>query len=367
MSKEKLSHQDIISVIAVLIRRIEAIEDESCGCFPLYRFADRQWKLSAGGSWMGGFWAGTLHLKAFKTQRRVDRDNAVTMSQKLESKLNSDTLLRSLIFHYGAGLSERLFGDPMAKRLSDLAGQAIAESERAELGFIPLGPAMGGGASGAQTISIDPLASTLSLLSAAGYGELAERQVYKAVIACYEENGRWYSEARYQSGQLIHHGVAGDWARGQAWAMLALVRAVHLFGDDYWEFAWQTIEHWCAQYSYHIPVNRLSQPEGARDPCASLIACIAMLGMARLMPDMSWLVSHAQRQLATVVRSAYLDEGRFALSESESGALFKEGKFIGHCYRTSEKEESCIESPCGLFYLLAALIAADRQIDPLWL
>ncbi|EBL8291829.1 glucuronyl hydrolase [Salmonella enterica] len=363
MSKEKLSHQDIISVIAALIRRIEAIEDESCGRFPLYRFADQPWKLSAGGSWMGGFWAGALCLKAFRTRRRVDRDRATEMSRKLESKLDSDTLQRSLIFHYGAGLSYLLSGDLTAKRLCSLAGQAIAKSEWTELGFIPLGPAMGGGTSGAQTFSIDPLASTLLLLSAAGYGELAGRQMSRAVIACYEQNGRWYSEASYQSGQLIHHGVAGDWARGQAWAMLALMRAVHLFGDDYRYFARQTVEHWRAQYSYHIPVNRLSQPEGAHDPCASLIACIAMLGLARLMPDTAWLESHALQQLAAVVRGGYPCEGQFA-----SGGLFEDGKFIGHCYRTSEeKEESCVESPCGIFYLYAALMAADKQIDPLWL
>ncbi|EBX6375486.1 TPA: glucuronyl hydrolase [Salmonella enterica] len=365
MSKEKLSHKDIISAIAALIRRIDAIEDESCGHFPLYRFPDRQWKLSAGGSWMGGFWAGVLYLKAFKTRSRVDWDNAVKMSKRLESKLNSDTLQRSFIFHYGAGLSNRLFGEPMTKQMCYLAGLAIAKSEQAELGFIPLGSAMGGGTLGSQIFSIDPLASTLSLLSVAGYRELAGRQMSKAVSACYEQTGRWYSEASYQSGQFIHHGVPGDWARGQAWAMLALMRAVHLFGDDYWSFAWQTVEHWCAQYSYHIPINRLSQPEGERDPCASLIACIAMLGLARLMPDTAWLESHALQQLATVVRSGYLDEGQFALFGS--GALFKEGQFIGHCYRTSEKEESCVESPCGIFYLFAALMAADRQIEPLWL
>ncbi|WP_272669679.1 hypothetical protein [Providencia sp. PROV178] len=365
MSKEKLSHQDIISVIDALFHRIEVIELESCGRFPLYRFADQTWKLSTGGSWMGGFWAGALHLKAFKTRSRVDRDHAIKMSKKLESKLNSDTLQRSFIFHYGAGLSNWLSGDPMAKQMCYLAGHAIAKSEQAELGFIPLGSAMGGGTSGSQIFNIDPLASTLSLLSVAGYHELAGRQMSKAVSACYEQTGCWYSEASYQSGQFIHHGVPGDWARGQAWAMLALMRAVHLFGDGYWSFAWQTVERWCAEYSYHIPINRLSQPEGVRDPCASLIACIAMLGLARLMPDAAWLESHALQQLATVVRSGYLDEGQFALFGS--GALFKEGKFIGHCYQTSEKEESCVESPCGIFYLLAALMAADRQIEPLWL
>lgn len=351
MSKEKLSHQDIISAIDALLRRIEIIEVESCGRFPLYRFADRTWKLSTGGSWMGGFWTGALCLKAFKTQRRIDRDSAIKMSQGLKGKLDSDTLQRSLIFHYGVGLGERLFGDPAAKRLYYLAGQAVAKSERAELGFIPLGSTMGGGESGAQTFSIDPLASTLSLLSAAGCRELAERQMSKAVIACYEQNGRWYADANYQSGQFIHHDTAGDWARGQAWAMLALMQAVFLFGDDYLVAARRSVEHWCMQYNDHIPINRLSQPEGECDPCASLMACIAMTGLARLIPDMAWLESHALRQLAVVVRSHY----------------FNEGQFIGHCYRTSEKEENCVESPCGIFYLLAALMMADKQLDPFWL
>lgn len=346
----ELSHPQIIIAINALLHRADTIKNASGERFPLYRLADKPWVYSRGGSWMGGFWAGIWWLKAARTLSVIDRDVALATGLRLKDKLHSTTLHRSLIFNYGAGLGFRLLGDLAAQTLYQQAGNAIAESNQTALGFIPLGPDMGGGVAGKQTFSIDPLGSTLSLLHDNGYRSLARQQIAMGISACYAQNGQWRAAACYQpSGQFTFQHPAGDWARGQAWALLALMQAVHLFGEDYIAIAQQSVEYWLMQYHGALPPNRLSQPEEGDDPSASVIASIAMMGLARVMPQAEWLEQHALQQIMAVVDSDYFDEG----------------VFLGHCYRISGEEEACVESPCGLFFLLAALMVADKQIDPL--
>ncbi|SCZ23432.1 MULTISPECIES: hypothetical protein [unclassified Pseudomonas] len=43
---------------------------------------------------------------------------------------------------------------------------------------------------------------------------------------------------------------------------------------------------------------------------------------------------------------------------------FRDGCFLGHCYRTSSAGEQKVETVCGSFFLLTALLAWTGELDP---
>ena len=100
-----------------------------------------------------------------------------------------------------------------------------------------------------------------------------------------------------------------------------------------------------------VPVNRLDHPKGLSDPCAKAMAALALQGQAMEAVEADLLRQQAGQLLAAIVRSAD----------------FEDGHFIGHCYRTSATMEQKVESACGSFFLLAALLAWTGEIDPRWI
>ncbi|EPL16345.1 unsaturated glucuronyl hydrolase, partial [Pseudomonas sp. CF161] len=114
-----LQTAEVQRAIDQLLVRLELI-DAVCGeGFPLYcRGLDQPWKVSAGGSWLGGFWAGLWWLRAYCRAADKDRQQAEQISQRLADKLDSDTHHRSLIFWYGAGLGARLLDSAPAAELA---------------------------------------------------------------------------------------------------------------------------------------------------------------------------------------------------------------------------------------------------------
>jgi len=157
---------EVQGAIDQLLARLALIH-AACGeAFPLYcRGLEQPWKVSAGGSWLGGFWAGLWWLRAFCSGADHDRQQAEQISQRLADKLDSDSHHRSLIFWYGAGLGARLLGSEPGTELARQARQRLALAFDPLLGAIPLGRDMGGGEQGDQCLSIDPLAATLRLLA----------------------------------------------------------------------------------------------------------------------------------------------------------------------------------------------------------
>ena len=127
------------------------------------------------------------------------------------------------------------------------------------------------------------------------------------------------------------------------------MKAAHLFGEKYFNIAHDSVEFWKNQYGCSIPANRQGVSAAEKDPCASAIACLAMMGLAQVVPNMEWVKEHALHQLLAIIESPY----------------FSNGIFVGHCYHVPHNGEVCVESPCGIFFLLAALMVVDAQIDPL--
>lgn len=335
--------------IEAILARLEQIEAVCGEDFPLYN--DGAWKVSAGGSWLGGFWAGLWWLRAVHYGRQADRQQALRIAKRLRDKLDSDTHHRALIFWYGAGLGAQLLADPEAAALAGEAAQRLAHAFDPVLGCIPLGREMGGGAQGDRSLSIDPLAATLNLFALGNAPDLLSlgRQHLQASFrACAGGPGAWSSHALNEQGQWLVGDLAGDWSRGQAWAMLGLGVGARLYGVPFHDDAQRASQYWLHSRSVQAPLNRLDQPDGPHDPCAAAMASLALQAQALEQADGQVLQQEAGRVLAAIVRSGD----------------FVDGRFNGHCYRTSATTEQKVESACGSFFLLAALMAWAAEIDP---
>ncbi|MBO0492832.1 glucuronyl hydrolase [Pseudomonas sp. Marseille-Q1929] len=334
--------------IEAILARLEQIEAVCGEGFPLYN--DGAWKVSAGGSWLGGFWAGLWWLRAVHYGRQADRQQALRIAGRLRDKLDSDTHHRALIFWYGAGLGAQLLADPEAAELAQQAAQRLAHAFDPVLGCIPLGREMGGGAQGDRSLSIDPLAATLNLFALGNAPDLlslGRQHLHTSFRACAGSAGAWSSHALDEQGQWHVGDPAGDWSRGQAWAMLGLGVGARLYGVPFHEDAQRASQYWLRSRSVHAPLNRLGQPDGPHDPCAAAMASLALQSQALELADGQVLQQEAGRLLAAIVRS---DD-------------FVDGRFNGHCYRTSATTEHKVESACGSFFLLAALMAWAGELD----
>lgn len=347
--------------INAIFTRLEQI-DAACGlAFPLYCTQDSgAWKVSASGSWLGGFWAGLWWLRAHCRRRQEDLQQARRIAERLRDKLDSDTHHRSLIFWYGAGLGARLLADPQAEELADQAVQRLVRAFDPVLGCIPLGREMGGGEHGDSCLSIDPLAATLQLFALNAEPRLlglGRQQLQTSFRACAGAHGTWSSHARFDQGQWQAGDDPGNWSRGQAWAMLGLGTGACLYGAPFSSDAERASQYWLRSRGVCVPLNRLDQPQGLSDPCAAAMMALALLGQAAGVVEVEGAVEaevlwqQAGQLLAAIVRSAD----------------FEDGRFIGHCYRTTATLEQKVESACGSFFLLAALLAWTGEIDPRWI
>ncbi|UVM52864.1 MULTISPECIES: glucuronyl hydrolase [unclassified Pseudomonas] len=352
---QPLETAEVRRAIQAIFTRLEQI-DAACGQgFPLYRTGDSEaWKVSASGSWLGGFWAGLWWLRAHCTGRRADLQQALCIAERLRDKLDSDTHHRSLIFWYGAGLGARLLANPQAEELAEQAVQRLARAFDPVLGCIPLGREMGGGEHGDSRLSIDPLAATLQLFTLNAEPRLlglGRQQLQTSFRACAGADGTWSSHARFDLGQWQVGDAPGNWSRGQAWAMLGLGTGARLYGAPFSSDAERASQYWLHSRGLSVPANRLDQPQGPSDPCAAAMAALALQGQAVGAVESALPRQQAGQLLAAIVRSAD----------------FEDGRFIGHCYRTTATVEQKVESVCGSFFLLAALLAWTGEIDPRWI
>ncbi|WP_431685816.1 hypothetical protein [Hahella sp. NBU794] len=358
-----LSPWEISQAMTLLLRRLDTIEAHCDGSFPLFSRDGQHWKTSAGGSWMGGFWAGCWGLRALISKSTADRDKALALCAALTDKLHIDTLNRSMIFWYGPALCGRWLVDNSALDLADQAAAAIASGFDHRLGYLPLGCAMGGGADGGQRLSVDSLAATVQLLggvSHASHQDAARAHTDALIAACFTANGACSAEAwstqQQNSQQVILQALdrPGGWSRGQAWAMLGLCHAARRWGSPYLDYARAACVYWRRSRRTPYPADRPERSDSLSDPSATLIAAIAMLSLSELLDDGDSWRAYAAQQIAALVRSSY-----FVRRDGAAHA----GAFIGACYRTSAGGCELVESPWSSFFLLEALCMLAGLID----
>jgi unsaturated chondroitin disaccharide hydrolase len=371
------SREEMMHALELMLRRMDAIDARCTDGFPLYSPGEAgQWVTSPGGSWVGGFWGGWWWLRSRLTGSAADMRKAAEISRRLSSKTGADSINRSLIFWYGAALGDLWFGDIHAHALTRESIVAIAASYDPEMNCIPLGPGMGGGKEGHRLITLDTLASLIQLLNRSEhsvYHHISRCHADTLLAACRTGNGAFHTAARFEQGSFRPVDQAGVWSRGQAWAMLGLSRAAAQWGEPYLTHAQSACAYWKRSRPDPFPANRLGHPAELCDPSSAVIASLAMLSLAKLMPGGRPWRTHAHRQVTAILRSRYFigleeheeDEGHEGDGGyPESGEGTASGIFRGCCYKTHSGTNELVESVWGSFFLMATLCVLVDAIEP---
>ncbi len=326
-----------------LLQRLEDIDRQCNEHFPLYSIGNsNKWQLSQGGSWMGGFWVGCYWLRARRSQSAHDYAKAVAWCEKLTDKIHLDSSYRSLIFWYGAALGEIAFQNSQAKQLTTQAINALIAAYDPLLACVPLGTALGGGVNGQFTLTVDGWASLIDLLTYRNdpqHAALARQHTDTLLAACATDTGAFYTDAHYIDGHFQTTGQAGDWSRGQAWAMLGVTKAAQRWGEPYLSVAKSAAHYWLASRPQAIVLNRLSEKTGLVDLSAAVIASLAMLNLAALTPRTENWQQAAEQIVNTLIKRDYLFNG----------------VFNGCCYTVKPQQSALVETTWGYFLLLELL------------
>lgn len=335
------------TAIRAIIGRMDEISAQCGDRFPLFRVeTEERWTLSRRGSWLGGFWAGLWWRRAAVTGSAADHALAGIWSERLQPMLQETSINRSFVFWYGAAIGDREFGGSQAvRRLAAQAVRSIAADFDTSLDGWSLGTGMGAGEAGARRFNVDALAPTLALLHGYG-GPDGGKQAYRHLHSCLRclarNDGAWAANARVNADGSVHRDEAGVWPRGQAWAMLGMAEAVRLYGARYRDAALQACVYWRRRWGEACPGTTATAPRDAsRDLSSQAISAVAMLELYRLLPDQHWLHRQAQAQLDALLMD---------------GGVAENGRFAGQLYRTGPGEERRVESACGTYFLLEALL-----------
>ena len=365
--QQLLSNKEIQSTIDLLIHRIEYIDSICNNGFPLYSPGKTsQWIISSGGSWIGGFWSALWWLRSRITGSEADQRKASDICQRLSSKLSIDSINRSFIFWYGASLGDLWSGDNQAHELAAESITALAATYDPKIRCMPLGTAMGGGTEGKRRISIDSLAALIQLFSRSEqyqHQNISKLHTDTTLTACYH-NGAFHTSAYFGQNKFHSTDEAGVWSRGQAWGMLGLCRAAAQWGEPYLTFAHSACEYWKYTRPDPLPPDRLDNSSGFYDPSASVIASLAMLSLADLLPDGNPWRIQAHRLISAVIRSPFFT-GFYKNDDYPNNKIrMNPGIFWGSCYKTNEGKEELVETVWGSFFLLAALCILADMIKP---
>ncbi|EGC00503.1 glucuronyl hydrolase [Pseudomonas sp. TJI-51] len=335
------------AIIEALLAPLPRISQQCDGHFPLYRVdRDSPWKLSRRGSWLGGFWAALWWRRAQASGNAVDVAEARTWSARLAAQLGEPSVNRSFVFWYGAGLAARQSCDEQARGLATQAAAALAADYDPQLGGWWLGTGLGAGEAGARTLDIDALAPTLALLHAspdADHWALARQHLQRCLNSLSEPSGAWANQALLLPGGNWQRTAPGQWARGQAWAMLGLAEAVGRYGGEYAEAAGRACEYWTQRWGDAAASGRPRADEA--DPCAIAIASVALLRLWQCLPGRNAWCELACRQIAGLLTTSV-----------------RHGCFIGHRYRLDAQRTGLVETPCATFFLVEALRAQGQVL-----
>jgi unsaturated chondroitin disaccharide hydrolase len=125
--------------------------------------------------------------------------------------------------------------------------------------------------------------------------------------------------------------------------------------------------YWRDIHKGNLPRNRLDQEEDIKDPSAAVIASLAMLSLARLLPDETFWYEYAHQQISTVLYSPYFTAFTAINTDSAGHASYPNRSsdlFPGCCYRTRQNIEEMVESVWGNFFLMATLAVLADLVDP---
>jgi unsaturated chondroitin disaccharide hydrolase len=361
-----------IDAIARMRSRIDLTAATVRDGFP--HFADpatAAWTVTPAGDWTGGYWNAMLWLTAAASGDDRYVLLAEGWTERLRSRVDSQTSARGLLFYYGAAVGAILTNNALARELAIAAAQSLAASYNPHAEVIPLGAefeevhSVGLGESEIDVVQI------AALLSWAGretgnskLRDIAVRHAHRHIEFCLRADGSICQSASFDplTGKMTrrhtHKGVTDDstWARAQAWAMLGWALAAHWTGDAALIDPAERAASW---WLTHVAADRVAFwdfddpaiPRTNRDTSATAIAAAAMLKLAKL--------SHSEAK-----RRTYREVAAATVRALVENYLGPEGGLWQGCYNKRIDLATKHELIWGSYYLYESLHVLAGLLDP---
>lgn len=329
------------------------------------------WTLTPAGDWTGGYWIAMLWLTAAATHDDRYTRLAEGWSDRLRSRVDSQTSARGLLFYYGAALGAILNNNAIARELAITAARSLAAMYNPHAEVIPMGAEFEEAHSvglGESEIDVVQIAALLSW--AAGetgnpkLREIAVRHAHRHIEFCLRADGSICQSASFDprtgtmTRRYTHKGVSDDstWARAQAWGMLGWALAAHWTGDI---ALIEPAERAAAWWLHHVPADRVAFwdfddpaiPHTNRDTSATAIAAAAMLKLAKL--------SHSDAN-----RRVWREAAEATIRALIEDYLGPEGGLWQGCYNRRIDLATKHELIWGSYYLYESLHVLAGLIDP---
>lgn len=313
--------------IAHLLERIRLTSESELDGFPHHGdVATGTWTTSPDGFWTGGFWVGALWLASVATGEDKLKASAQDWLQRLESRIDSQTVFRGFLFLYAAALGADLAEDPIASDFAVRAARSLAATFDERAGLMPLGRhAEEAHTVGSSETNIDGLTASPLLLWAAERTDDAELRrialshAHRNAHYCVRDDGGVIQSATFdpETGAVVrrftHKGSADDsvWTRAQSWAMLGFTLSATLARGDVALLAQaEKVSDWWLD---HVPTDLVAYWDfdveqggtSRRDTSGTAIAAAALLKLCRIHPDADKAARYrsvAERTIEALVR-----------------------------------------------------------------
>jgi unsaturated chondroitin disaccharide hydrolase len=352
--------------------RVDYTAREVTDGFP--HFADPstgRWTTTPGGDWTGGYWNGMLWLTAHNTGERRYIDLAERWTERLRSRLASQSAAKGLLFYYGAAVGAILCGNPLARELAIDGARSLAAMYNPRARLIPIGADFEEVHSVGDTESEVDIVQIIALLSWAsevtGDGQLKTIGVNHArrhIELCLRETGSVCQSASINADtgevtrRYTHKGITDDstWARAQAWGILGWALAAQWSGDHTFLEPAERAAGW---WMRHLPDDRVAFwdfddpaiPHTHRDTSATAIASAGMLKLAALTDSASMreTCQHAAEASVHALVTTYVG---------------RDGGLWHGCYNQRINLAPANELIWGSYYLYEALHVLAGKLEP---
>ena len=359
-----------------LAERVEGTleEAERTGIFPhAAPSATGAWEGTHDGMWTSGFWAGLLWHRAAMTGREGDAATATGWTLRLAPHLERKTHDIGFVFSTSAVLGWEIGRVPACRGLALRAADRLAAMFHPGVGVIPVG-SEAEVAAGLDDVTIDCMVNLPLLWWAwqAG-GEARFRQV---AISHADRTAAWHVKGDGRIIQSVHFdpgsgrvtgeethqgsGVAGCWARGQAWGIYGFAAAYRATG----EARFLDVAARAAAYYFRRAGDELvpfycfddpARPRVARDTSAAAIASAGLWILAEHSPDEArrrGAREHAEAVLRALVTGSMTPQG--------NDDRRPRGMLLHGCYNMKAGLDTDHELIWGDYYLMESLRAWDR-------
>jgi unsaturated chondroitin disaccharide hydrolase len=338
----------VAATVDDLIARIDDTLGQAAGRFPLVADPDTgEWAWSGDGGWCGGFWPGLLWLTAARTGDSRYAQAATEAAHRLAPRATAPTVLRGLLFWYGAAP-----GDAELTDLAVDAGRSLAKDYDPVAELVPSGeedealydwPSPGA--------CVDGVPGTVPLLALAGATDLAVAHARSHARLCVRDDGSvaqtaWYDAAgRLQSQRAINgSSPLATWGRAQAWAMLGLTQAAHL--EPELRTHATRVADW---YLAHVPDDHVAFwdfddpaiPDAPKDTSATAIAAAAL----------------------TQLGGEYRTAAEATVAALLTGHVTADGRLVDGCYNRRKGLAPRHELLWGTYFLLEAALRLGGHLE----